>query len=457
MLTLYNTLTKKKQEFKPLHGNEVGLYTCGPTVYDYAHIGNLRTYLFEDILKRTLFANGYAIKHVMNITDVGHLTSDADEGEDKMEKGSKREGKSAWDIAKFYTGAFRQNLRDLNITEPDIWCRATDHIPEQIDWIKKLEEKGFTYRTSDGIYFDTSKFPNYGALSGQKLTDLKEGARVEKNREKHNPTDFALWKFSPKGEKRQMEWDSPWGKGFPGWHIECSTMSVKYLGETFDIHCGGIDHIPTHHTNEIAQAEAVTGKPLAQFWVHGEFLVLKEKRMGKSEGNLITIQTLKDKGYDPLAYRLLCLGTHYRQKLTFSWEALDSAQRTLDNLYALTAGLGKPGTILATYEKKFIAAVNDDLNTPKGLAVVWDLLKSSEPAESKKATLLKFDEVLGLKLAGAQPIVIPDTIKKISQERQAKRDVKDWQSADALRGQIETAGFSVDDTPAGSVIKKLRK
>jgi len=269
---LHNTLSGKKEEFKPIKNGQVGLYTCGPTVYDYAHIGNLRTYVFEDILKRVLFYNGYAVKHVMNITDVGHLTDDADAGEDKLEVGAKREGKTAWEIAEFYEKAFKDDIAKLNIVEPDIWCRATDNIPEQINLIKELEKRGYTYRTSDGIYFDTAKFKNYAKLSHQKLEDLREGARVEKNPEKKNSTDFALWKFSPKGSKRQMEWDSPWGAGFPGWHIECSAMSMKFLGDLLDIHCGGIDHISVHHTNEIAQSEAATGKKFFNYWLHGAFL-----------------------------------------------------------------------------------------------------------------------------------------------------------------------------------------
>jgi len=458
MLILYNTLSRKKEEFKPLKNNKVGLYTCGLTVYNYAHIGNLRTYLFEDILKRTLKSNNYQVKHVMNITDVGHLTSDADTGEDKMEKGAQREKKTVWDIAEFYTQAFKQNLVDLNISEPNIWCKATDHIQEQIDLIKRLEEKSFTYRTSDGIYFNTSKFPEYGKLTGQNLAELKEGARVDKNPEKKNPTDFALWKFSPKDKKRAMEWDSPWGRGFPGWHIECSAMSMKYLGEQFDIHCGAIDHIPVHHTNEIAQVEAVTGKQWVKFWIHGEFLVIgQDEKMAKSTENFIALQTLKEKGFDPLAFRYLILGTHYRKKLNFTWEALEATQNALENLSALAADLGQPKIGCAEFEQKFQEALNDDLNTPKGLAVVWDLLKSDYPPEAKKASLLKFDKILGLNLKQAKPIIVPVEIKKLAQEREAMRQQKNWSVADKLREEINKQGFQVDDTPAGSVIKKLRR
>jgi len=458
MLTLFNTLTRKKELFKPLHDNEVGLYPCGPTVYNYAHIGNLRTYIFEDILKRTLIADGFKVKHVMNITDVGHLTSDADTGEDKMEKGAVREHKTVWEIADFYTQAFINNLNDLNILQPDIWAKATDHISEQIDWIKRLEVKGFTYRTSDGIYFDTSKFNNYGQLTGQKLDELKEGARVEKNPEKKNPTDFALWKFSPKDTKRQMEWDSPWGKGFPGWHIECSVMSQKYLGDTIDIHCGGIDHIPIHHTNEIAQAEAVTGKPFVRYWLHGEFLNIEgENKMAKSAENFITLGTVKEKGCSPLALRYLVLNTHYRKKLSFSWASLEAAQNALENLYALTADLGEPNIGCAEFEQKFQAALNDDLNTPKALAVVWDLLKSDYPPAAKKASLLKFDKILGLNVQLAKPIIVPAEIKELAKQREVLRQQKKWDEADALRDEIAKQGFQVDDTPAGSVIKILKK
>lgn len=459
MLILYNTLSKKKEEFKPLKNNEVGLYTCGLTVYNYAHIGNLRTYLFEDILKRTLRSNNYQVKHVMNITDVGHLTSDADTGEDKMEKGAKREGKTVWDIAEFYTQAFKQNLVDLNISEPNIWCKATDHIQEQIDLIKRLEKKGFTYRTSDGIYFNTSKFPEYGKLTDQNLAELKEGARVDKNPEKKNPTDFALWKFSPKDKKRAMEWDSPWGKGFPGWHIECSAISMKYLGEQFDIHCGAVDHIPIHHTNEIAQAKAATGKKFVNFWVHGEFLVIgPDEKMAKSKENFITLQTIKEKGFDPLAFRYLVLGTHYRKKLTFSWEALEAAQNAFENLTAFAAEYGQPNIGCAEFEQQFSEAINDDLNTPKALAVVWDLLKSDYPDEAKKASLLKFDEVLGLSLKSAIPLVeIPEDIKKLVKQREKYRQNKEWEAADKLRLDIAKAGFKINDSPAGPVLKKYFK
>ncbi len=313
-LQLFDTYTRRLRDFEPLHPPQVGLYTCGPTVYDYAHIGNLRTYVFEDILRRVLDFNGYAVKHVMNITDVGHLVSDADTGDDKMEKGSQRTGKSAWAIAQLYTAAFRGDLRRLNIVEPTIWCKATDHIPEQIDLIRCIETKGYTYRTSDGIYFDTSKLSDYGYLARLDVAGLQAGARIDLG-EKRHVTDFALWKFSPSDQKRQMEWDSPWGLGFPGWHIECSAMSTKYLGVFFDIHCGGEDHISVHHPNEIAQTQACYGTHLANFWLHGYFLQLDDAKMAKSAGDFLRLQTLIDRGYDPVAYRWFCLNAHYRAKL----------------------------------------------------------------------------------------------------------------------------------------------
>ena len=329
-LALYNTLTRRKEDFVPIRPGEVGLYTCGPTVYNYAHIGNLRTYLFEDVLKRVLAYNGYRVRHVMNITDVGHLTGDRDMGEDKMEKGAQREGKTAWDIAAFYTRAFQEDIRRLNIQEPSVWCKATDTIPEQIALIRTLEEKGYTYTTGDGVYFDTSKVPDYAKLSNQNLDALQEGARVEKNAAKRNATDFALWKLSPPGSRRQMEWDSPWGVGFPGWHIECSAMSMMYLGDQLDIHCGGADHVDIHHTNEIAQSEAATGRKFFNVWMHGAFLNIQGgKKMAKSEENFLTLENaLVKRGIPPLAYRFASFLSHYRKPMEYSEESIQArAQR----------------------------------------------------------------------------------------------------------------------------------
>ena len=461
-LKLYNTKTRKKELFQPWK-HTVGLYTCGPTVYNYAHIGNLRTYVFEDVLKRTLLSAGYRVKHVMNITDVGHLTNDSNLGEDKIEAGARREGKTAWDIAKFYTKEFQKDLRALNVVSPNVWCRATDHIKEQIVLIRTLERKGYTYNTSDGVYFDTKKFRAYGALVGKEgLRGLQEGARVEKHPEKRNPTDFALWKFSAPEQKRQMEWPSPWGTGFPGWHIECSAMSMKYLGSTFDIHCGGIDHIAIHHTNEIAQSEAATGKPFARYWLHGEFLTLSSGRMGKSEGNFIPLHILTERSLAPLAYRYLLLQTHYRKPLMFSWEAMDAAEQGYRNLLARIATLGelrvKPG--LAKEDKKLLekiaAACNDDLNAPEALAALWAALKSENPPSQK--TVFAADAWLGLDLKKQTLALkkklahIPPLVKKLIKEREAARVAKKWADADALRQKISDTGWQVDDTPRGSVI-----
>lgn len=456
-LRLYDTYTRSLREFQPLREDYVGLYTCGPTVYNYAHIGNLRTYIFEDILRRTLEFNGYSVKHVMNITDVGHLVSDADTGEDKMEKGSRRTGKSAWEIAEFYSQAFREDLKRLNILEPHIWCRATEHIAEQIALIQCIEAKGYTYRLSDGIYFDTSKLPDYGYLARLDVEGLQAGARIDIG-EKRHPTDFALWKFSPSGQKRQMEWDSPWGVGFPGWHIECSAMSAKYLGVFFDIHCGGEDHIPVHHTNEIAQTEACHGTRLANFWMHGYFLQVDEEKMSKSSGEFLRLQTLIDKGYDPLAYRLFCLSAHYRAKLNFTWESLDGAAISLERLRNQVYEWGEPGDVDTNYVHQFTEQVNDDLNMPRALAVTWEVARSDLPAPTRKATILYFDRVLGLGLSDWQPPKeeIPESILALVQQRQQARSEKRWAEADALRQQIAAAGYEVEDTPQGPRVKSKK-
>lgn len=470
---LYNSLHHRIEEFKPLKKNKVGLYTCGPTVYNFAHIGNLRTYIFEDFLKRILRYNGYKLKHVMNITDVGHLTDDGNSGEDKMEKGSLREGKTAWEIAEFYTREFRQDLERLNIIAPDIWCRATDHIKEQIKLIKKLQKGGFAYATSDGIYFDTSKLPDYGKLANLQNQDLRGGARVEVG-DKKNITDFALWKFSPKLQKRQMEWDSPWGVGFPGWHIECSAMATKYLGQPFDIHCGGIDHVPVHHTNEIAQSEAAYDTPLANYWLHGEFLIIAGDKMAKSGENFLTLQVLQDKGFSPLAYRYLLMQTNYRKQLNFSWEALTAAQTGLQNfykeLYRLKENLphfDKKNSAHTAAKKKieeeFSKKINDDLDLPGALALLHTAIKTSGAIDFE--TVLKFDKVLGLKIEENTNIKIekeesikaetlPDHIQRIIIMRDAVRAQKDWIKSDQLRKQLESMGYKVEDTKEGTKVSK---
>jgi len=472
MLQFYNTLSRKIETFKPIKCGKVKMYTCGPTVYNYAHIGNLRTYVFEDILKRVLKFNGYKIKHIMNITDVGHLTDDADEGEDKMEKGARREGKTAWKIARFYEKAFKQDLKDLNILPPNKYPRATKHIKGQIKLIKKLETKGFTYKTSDGIYFDTSKLKGYGKLANLENQKLKAGARVELG-EKKNPTDFALWKLSiPKGAhpdlasgsqhypKRQMEWPSPWGVGFPGWHIECSAMSTKYLGQPFDIHCGGIDHIPVHHTNEIAQSEAAEGKAMANYWLHGEFLIINQGKMAKSEGNFITLQTLKDRGFSPLAYRYFLLQTHYRKQLDFSWEALEAAQNGLNKLYRLARQeTGDRGGQETKIKNRFLEYINDDLDMPGALALVWTALKNKE---IDLKTLLEFDQVLGLdirnnlkKTPDQSEENMPEEIQKLATEREQARQNQNWKKSDELRNELQQLGYGVEDTKTGTKLFKI--
>ncbi|MFA6171859.1 MAG: cysteine--tRNA ligase [Patescibacteria group bacterium] len=462
-LQLYNTLTRKKEEFTPIQDKKAGLYTCGPTVYNYAHIGNLRTFLFEDVLKRVLVYNGYKVKHVMNITDVGHLTGDRDMGEDKIETGAKREGKTAWEIAEFYTEAFLKDLKALNILLPDIMPKATDHIKEQIEMISALEKKGYTYITSDGVYYNTSKFKGYNQLSHKNLSTLKEGARVEKNDEKKNPTDFALWKFTPKEVKRQMEWDSPWGKGFPGWHIECSAMSVKYLGKQFDIHCGGVDHIDIHHTNEIAQTEAATGvAPWVKTWMHGAFLIIGGgKKMAKSEGNFLTLENaIIKKGLNPLAFRFAALQTHYRKPMEYSEESMLSAQKGLLHLYNQVREFSRFKTkksINAEYKEKFLRAINDDLNMPRAMAVVQDLLKSKITGEEKMATVMDFDKVLGLNLSRAlsEEESLPDDIQALADQRKKAREEKDWKKSDDLRDKLNSLGYSVEDASAETRVRKI--
>ncbi|RPJ75695.1 MAG: cysteine--tRNA ligase [Desulfobacteraceae bacterium] len=461
-LWLYNTLTRTKEEFRPIRPGEVGLYTCGPTVYNFAHIGNLRTYLFEDILKRVLAYSGFRVRHVMNITDVGHLTGDRDMGEDKMETGARREGKTAWDIAAFYTEAFRQDIAQLNIIAPDIWCKATDSIPEQIDLIRVLEAKGFTYRARDGIYFDTAKFPDYARLSSQNLDALREGARVEKNPDKRNATDFALWKFSPAGARRQMEWDSPWGVGFPGWHIECSAMSMKFLGEQLDIHCGGVDHIDIHHTNEIAQSEAATGRKFFNYWLHGAFLnITGGKKMAKSEGNFLTLENaLNSRGIPPLVYRFASFLTHYRKPMEYSDESIQAAKNGLEHLgnqvrEIAKAAAGAAGEVAPGYREKFLEAVNDDLNMPRAMAVIQELLKSELPAADRQATILDFDRVLGLSLAEAsRPDELPAAVETLVEARRRARAAKQWAESDRLRDEIQALGYTVKDTRDGMEIRK---
>lgn len=450
MLTFYNTLTRTKEPFEPLTAPRVGMYNCGPTVYDRVHIGNLRAYVFADTLRRVLSANGFDVQQVMNITDVGHLTSDADSGEDKMSKGLKREGLPMTlvgmrELAEKYTKVFEEDLSSLNILHPQELPRATDNIPEQIDIIERLEEKGFVYVIEgDGVYFDTEKDAQYGRLGG--LTPLEDVRAESESSEKHGPRDFALWKFNT-----EIGWESPWGKGFPGWHIECSAMSMKYLGETFDIHTGGIDHIPVHHNNEIAQSENATGKPFARFWLHNAFLNIDNEKISKSLGNALVLSTLQEQGVTPLAYRYWLLTGHYRSEMNFTMEALSAGQNAYLKLIERIRELDDDGgTVNDEYYARFMDAVNDDLGTPQAVAVLWELLKDENvsPAD-KKVTALAFDTVLGLKLDSVEAVAVSGDIQSLLDARQAAREAKDWTASDNLRADIEKLGFDVKDTPDG--------
>ena len=456
-LELYDTYERALRPFQPIQAGRVGLYACGPTVYDYAHIGNLRTYLFGDTLRRVLELNGYAVHHVINITDVGHLTSDGDTGEDKMEKGTRRTGRSAWDIAAYYTQAFQRDLAQLGIQAPAVWARATDHIPEQIAFIAGIERQRYAYRTEDGIYFDTARLPAYGHLARLNTAGQRAGHRVELGG-KRSPTDFALWKFSAAGDQRQMEWDSPWGRGFPGWHIECSAMSSKYLGALFDIHIGGEDHIPVHHSNEIAQHEACHGHAPARYWLHGAFLQLESgDKMSKSDGGFLRLASLAERGFDALAYRYLVLTAHYRSPLAFSWSALQAAQTALNRLRQALHALPEGGEPDASYRNAMLAELNDDLNTPRALALAWEVLKSPLEGQAKRATVAWLDQALGLGLAQWRPaaVMLPQAVKELVDARGRARAEKRWKDADALRLAIEEAGFVVRDTPDGTVAEPM--
>lgn len=463
-LMLYNTLNRKLEPFKPRSGKHVGLYACGPTVYSTAHVGNLRTYIFEDILRRTLEFNGFMVKHVMNVTDVGHLTSNADDGEDKIEAAAKQQHRSAIEIARRHEREFFSDLKRLNIEPPTKILRATETIDLQIDLIKVLENKDVTYRISDGIYFDTTKFPRYGQLSGQKTSDKKAGARVAVRSDKKHPADFALWKFSKPEDKRQMEWPSPWGTGFPGWHIECSAMSMKELGDQFDIHTGGVDHIAVHHENEIAQSEAATGNhPFVKYWLHGEFLVT-DKRMGKSEGNAITLQQVIDKGIDPLAFRYLCLQTHYRKPLSFTWESLIAAQSGLDRLWNLITNWTNEAETGKTekgdrFITDFQSAISDDLNTPRAMQVLHTMLASSETTGRRFDILKDFDRVLALDLnpEAAKEHITPvgSELEKLLKDYETARREKRFSDSDIIRKEFAAKGIIVEDSPDGT--SRLRK
>lgn len=461
---LTNSLTRKKEKFEAIAPPEVGMYTCGMTVYDYAHIGHGRKYVTDDILKRLLTANGYKVKHVQNVTDVGHLVSDGDEGEDKLEKGAVKQGKTVWEVAEFFTKNFYESMDKLNIIRPDIICKATDHIKEQIELIKILMDKGFAYDTPEAVYFEVSKFEKYGEAFGQKLEDKKVAVRgeVQTGEHKKNPADFALWfKRVGRFENHAMHWESPWGDGFPGWHVECSAMSIKYLGEQFDIHTGGEDHISIHHPNEIAQSEAATGKtPFVNYWLHTAFLMVDGRKMSKSLENFYTVADIEKKGFDPLALRYLYLGANYRDPLNFTWESLKASQAALDKLKSQIGALKSQTerTILSEekqkqidgYRNDFMEAVNDDLNTSKALAVLWEILKSNIPSVDKYDLAMSFDEILGLNLKVLQVkqvLQVSQEVKGLMEKREQLRKEGKYEEADKIRDQILSLGFSVSDKP----------
>lgn len=467
-LRFFNTLSRKKEIFKPIGKGKVGMYTCGPTVYQYAHIGNIRAYVVADILKRALKYAGFNVRHVINITDVGHLTSDEDEGEDKIEAEARREHKRAQDIARFYTKAFQDDFDLLNIEKRDVqFPRASKYIKEQIGLVKILEKKGFTYRTSDGIYFDTSKFKNYGVFARLDLKGLRQGAHIGIHAEKRNASDFALWKFSPEKSSgqavRQQEWRSPWGVGFPGWHIECSAMSIKYLGKHFDIHTGGIDHIPVHHTNEIAQSESATGKKFVNYWIHNEFVTMGREKMAKSLGNTITLADLAKKGISPAAYRYWLLTAHYRTPVAFNLDAVRGAEKALLRVTVAIAPAPSGGHSVESYMKKFTAYMEDDLDTPRAIALMRELLKDEKISlRDKRATILEFDNVLGLgleelvkNLKRVSRTVVPKNIQQLLRDRENARAKKDWVMADNLRDAIFTLGYEIKDTDEGPHVVRI--
>ena len=464
---LYNTMSRAVEEFKPISDEYVGLYGCGPTVYNYAHIGNLRTYIFEDTLKRVLRHAGFKVKHVMNITDVGHLTGDGDDGEDKMEKSARESGRSVWDIAKFYTDAFFKDYDSLNIIRPDIVCPATQHIQQMIDLIKRLEAGGHTYIAGGNVYFSIDTFPEYGKLARLNLDDLKSGARIDIDSNKRNPKDFVLWFTNSKFGEQAMMWDSPWGRGYPGWHIECSAMSMYYLGEQFDIHCGGIDAIPVHHTNEIAQSEAATGKKWVNYWMHGEFLLSDKGKMSKSSGEFLTMSVLTNHGYDPLDYRYFCLGATYRTQLQFSYQGMDSARTArlglIDRIASLGDDVAPAGSIsekTKSYMDQFDGFVCNDLATARGLSVLWTMLKDEGISNAEKRYAVNYmDQVLGLKLDEVKAKKddsqdIPAEVMELVEKRAQAKKNKDWAAADSYRNQIDAMGYLLKDTPNGPSLQK---
>ena len=464
-LKLYNTLTKEKEVFKPLEDNLVRIYTCGPTVYSFAHIGNFSSYIFMDNLRRVLEYNGYKLKHVMNITDVGHLESDADEGEDKMEKAARKENKDPYEIAAYYTDIFFREMQRLQIQRPEIIAKATDHIQDMLQFVERLMQRGYAYETSKAIYFDISKLDKYPVLSNRKLDEQIAGARVDVDEEKKNPYDFAVWIKAP--ENHIMKWESPWGLSYPGWHLECSAMSKKYLGEQFDIHTGGIDHIPTHHENEIAQSKGCTGKIPAKIWMHVEFLQVDGGKMSKSLGNVYTLDQLQEKGVEPLAYKLFCYTAHYRTKLNFTFEGALSSQKALNRLREGYVKQ-KEGTdfideaIIQEYEERFLQAINDDFNMPLAMSIVWEIVRREEKSAQLANLLIKLDQVMGLDLENSKQYLqaqekqeIPEEVLALVEERKQARQEKKWEESDRLRDVILEKGYRVKDTKEGMQVEKV--
>lgn len=466
-LSFYNTLSKEKEKFVPIEENKVRMYSCGPTVYSYAHIGNFRTYIFVDTLRRVIKYNGFELKHVMNITDVGHLESDADEGEDKMEKAARKENRDPYEIAKFYADAFLKDMDRLNIQRPEIITKATDNIEQMIEYVQEIIKNGYAYETSKGIYFDISKLDKYPVLSNRCLEDQIAGARVDVDPEKKNPYDFALWIKAP--ENHIMKWESPWGLSYPGWHLECSTMGRRFLGEVFDIHTGGVDHIPTHHENEIAQAKGATGKIPAKIWMHCEYLLVDNGKMSKSLGNTYTITQLQEKGIAPLAFRLFCFTSHYRNKLNFTFEGAYGAQKALERLYDGYIK-NKNGTdivedsVIKEYKNKFDNFVNDDMNIPGAMSVVWEVVRNAKKSSQFSELLVEFDKVLGLDIINSEKYLeefknsqteeLPEEIKELVEQRKQARENKDWNKSDEIRDLIISKGYSIKDTKDGIIVKK---
>lgn len=461
-MRLYNTATKTVDDFIPLNPPNVSLYTCGPTVYDFTTLGHMRKYTNDDVLKKTLEYIGYKVRHVMNITDVGHLVSDADEGEDKMEKGAKKTGKTVWEVAQYYTDFFTDTMKQLHVSEPTVTCKATEHVPIMIELIQKLVEKGYTYETSDALYFDVTKFSRYGLLSGQKIEEKKQGVResVVIDSNKKHPADFALW-FKRVGRfaDHTMHWQSPWGDGFPGWHIECSAMSMKYLGPSIDIHTGGTEHIAIHHENEIAQSEGATGKPFVHYWVHYEMLNVDGKKMSKSLGNFFTINDVKKQAINPISLKLLFYQTHYRQQMNFTWDSAKASHEAYKKLKEMAASYPETKTELSQkgiiFKNVFTQHISNDLQLPQAVATVWEMVKSDIAPEEKYTLLLDFDRVLQLDLFSSKKEQIPDEIAELAKQREQKRKEKDFNASDVLRKEIEEKGYEVKDTEDGFSLKKI--